>query len=77
MLTSTVSHYDSSTIKKATYNVERKTLRVQFNHAAYLYKDVELVDWNLFNTADSQGKALNEFIKPNYKFEKINTKEEC
>jgi len=75
MITSTHSHYNSSTVKSAAYNVEHKTLIVHFNHASYLYKDVELADWNLFNMADSQGKALNEFIKPKYEFEKINSED--
>ena len=75
MITSTHSNYNSSTIKSAAYNVEHKTLTVHFNHASYLYKDVELADWNLFNMADSQGKALNEFIKPKYEFEKINSED--
>jgi len=77
MITSTISQYNSSTIKAAAYNVEHKTLTVHFNHASYIYKDVELADWNLFNMADSQGRALNEVIKPNYEFEKINAEEEC
>jgi len=71
MITTTHSHYDSSTVKSAAYNVEHKTLTVHFAHASYIYKDVELTDWNLFNMADSQGRALNEVIKPNYEFEKI------
>lgn len=73
MITTTHSHYNSSTIKSATYNVEHKTLTINFNHATYIYSDVELADWNLFNMADSQGRALNEFIKPKYTFEKINS----
>lgn len=72
MITTTHSHYDSSTLKSAAYNYKQKTLTVHFNQASYVYKDVEASDWNLFNLAESQGKALNEFIKPNYEFEKIN-----
>lgn len=72
MITTTHSHYDSSTIKSAAYNYEHKTLTVHFNHATYCYNNVSAEDWNLFNLAKSQGKALNEFIKPNYTFEKIN-----
>ncbi|MDC0008831.1 KTSC domain-containing protein [bacterium] len=72
MITTTHSHYDSSTLKSAAYNYKQKTLTVHFNHASYVYKDVEASNWNLFNLAESQGKALNEFIKPNYEFEKIN-----
>jgi hypothetical protein len=70
MITKTRSEYNSSTVKAAAYDAEDKTLTVHFNHASYLYKDVELTDWDLFNTADSQGKALNEFIKPKYEFER-------
>ena len=70
MITTVQSHYNSSTIKSATYNAEYKTLTVHFNHATYIYNHVELADWNLFNMAESQGKALNEFIKPKYTFEK-------
>lgn len=75
MITTTLSHYDSSTIKSAAYNVEHKTLTVHFNHASYIYNDVELADWNLFNMADSQGRALNEIIKPKYAFTKIHADE--
>lgn len=75
MITKARSEYNSSTVKAAAYDVEHKTLTVHFNHASYLYKDVKLTDWNLFNMADSQGKALNEFIKPNYEFEKINSED--
>jgi hypothetical protein len=75
MVKSVHSHYDSSTIESAAYNYEHKTLLVHFKHASYLYKDVESADWNLFNLATSQGKALNEVIKPNYEFEKINEEE--
>lgn len=72
MITTTHSHYDSSTVKSAAYNYEHKTLTVHFNHATYTYKDVSAEDWNLFNLAKSQGSALNDFIKHNYEFEKIN-----
>ena len=76
MITTTISNYDSSTLKSAAYNYKHKTLLVHFNHASYLYKDVESSDWDKFNTAPSQGKALNEFIKPTYEFEKINEDQE-
>jgi len=77
MITTTHSNYNSSTVKSATYNVEHKTLTVHFSHATYVYEGVELTDWNLFNMADSQGKALNQFIKGKYEFNKINeTKQE-
>jgi len=71
MRTSTTSYYDSSTLTHASYNFTSKDLTVHFNHATYVYEDVSLEYFILFEGAKSQGKALNEFIKPNYKFEKL------
>jgi|TARA_B110000879_G_scaffold48279_1_gene68049 hypothetical protein len=71
MRTSTTSYYDSSTITHASYNFTTKDLTVHFNHATYVYEDVPLEDFYSFEGAKSQGKALNEFIKPNFKFEKL------
>ncbi len=76
MVTSTISQYDSSTLKSGAYNFKHKTLVVQFKHTSYLYKDVSELDWNLFNTAKSQGIALNAYIKDKYEFEKINEDQE-
>jgi len=73
MRTSTTSYYDSSTITHASYNFTSKDLTVHFNHATYVYEDVSLEDFILFEGAKSQGKALNEFIKPNHSFEKLET----
>ena len=72
MITSTISQYDSSTLTSAAYNYKHKTLTVHFNHASYLYIGVSHSDFEAFNKADSQGKALNEFIKGKYEYEKIN-----
>lgn len=71
MITSTTSHYDSSTLTSAEYNYKTKTLIVNFNHASYLYNDVEHADFEAFNQADSQGKALNQFIKGKYEYDKL------
>lgn len=71
MRTSTTSYYDSSTITHAAYNFTTKDLTVHFNHATYVYEDVSLENFLLFEGAESQGKALNKFIKPTYKFEKL------
>lgn len=72
MITSTTSQYDSSTLKAASYNYKHKTLTVHFNHATYVYNGVSRSDFESFNSAESQGKALNEFIKGKYDFEKLN-----
>ena len=74
MITTASSQYNSSTLKSAIYNFETKVLLVNFNFATYLYKDV--ADWNLFNTAKSQGIALNTYIKNKYEFEKVEAKAE-
>ena len=71
MVTTTISHYDSSTLESAAYNFKHKTLTVHFKHASYLYYGVNPEDWVSFNGAESQGKALNEFIKGKYDYEKI------
>lgn len=71
MITTTTSHYDSSTLTSASYNFKHKTLTVHFNHASYVYSNVDIQDWNNFNNSESQGKALNEFIKGKYDYEKI------
>ena len=70
MITSTTSHYNSSTLTSAEYNYKTKTLIVNFNHASYLYNDVEHADFEAFNQADSQGKALNEHIKGSFEYAK-------
>lgn len=64
--------YDSSTVVSSSYNYEHKTLTVHFNHATYVYQNVEVVDYVAFANAQSQGRSLNEFIKGKYAFEKIN-----
>lgn len=71
MVTIYRSEYDSSTVKSSSYNVKEMILTVHFTNASYYYKDVTLEDFQKFNNAKSQGVALSEFIKPNYKFEKI------
>lgn len=64
--------YDSSTVQSSSYNYEHKILTVHFNHATYVYENVEVVDYVAFANAKSQGRALNETIKGKYSFEKIN-----
>ena len=70
MITSTTSHYKSSTINSATYDVTDKTLTVFFKWATYVYEAVDVETWNKFNLADSQGKALNEHIKGSFEYAK-------
>ncbi len=74
MVTSTTSHYTSSTINSATYNFADKTLTVVFKWATYVYEAVDAETWVKFNSADSQGKALNEFIKGSFEYAKYEEK---
>lgn len=71
MITNITSHYDSSTLTSAEYNYKTKTLIVNFNHASYVYNGVSRSDFESFNNAESQGKALNEFIKGKYDYDKL------
>lgn len=64
--------YNSSTVQASSYNYTEMILTVHFNHATYVYQNVTVEDYNKFANADSQGRALNEFIKGKYTFAKIN-----
>ena len=68
--------YQSSNIKYSEcldYDNMLKTLKVVFNNGTqYEYKNVNSQDYLLFRDASSQGKALNEYIKPKgYEYEKM------
>ena len=70
------NNYDSSTVKSSSYNYEHKILTVHFSYATYVYSDVDVLDYTNFATANSQGQALNTFIKGKYNFEKLGEKQE-
>ena len=74
MITSTTSHYTSSTIDSATYNFVDKTLTINFKWATYVYEAVDVATWVNFNSADSQGKALNDYIKGEFEYAKYEEK---
>lgn len=66
-----VSYYDSSNILFSTYDNLKKILYICFeNGQLYSYSNIN-EDLNLlFESADSQGKFLNEKIKNKFKTEK-------
>lgn len=72
MVLTQTNTYNSSTVKSSAYNYEHKTLMVHFDHASYLYNQVSLDDYERFANAGSQGRALSQYIKGKYEFEKIN-----
>lgn len=58
------SVYDSSNVLGAEYNKMDATLTIYFKRGAnYSYYNVKESDFQRFDTAESQGKALNEVIK--------------
>lgn len=60
--------YKSSTIEGSSYTYLTKDLIVLFKHATYVYENVELEDYEKFRDAESQGSAINKYIKKyNYK----------
>ena len=68
--------YQSSNIKFSEcidHDNELKTLKVVFNNGTqYRYDKVDVRDYLLFRDAESQGKALNQYIKPKgYAYEKL------
>ena len=69
MIKTQTNVYDSSTVESSTYIYKTKELFITFKHATYVYHDVIEADYIQFRESDSQGKALNQFIKP-YKFTK-------
>jgi len=62
--------FKSSTVEASTYDFNTKQLIVSFKHASYVYEDVKEEDYIAFRDAESQGKALNKFIK-GYSYEKL------
>lgn len=67
--------YESSTVDTSQYDYKHKTLIVTFKGGSqYLYEQIDEETYTKFSTADSQGKALNEYIKNdiNVKVTKIN-----
>ena len=68
--------YQSSNIKFSEcidHDNQLKTLKVVFNNGTqYRYDNVDVRDYLLFRDAESQGKALNQHIKPKgYAYEKL------
>ena len=68
--------YQSSNIKFSEcidHDNELKTLKVVFNNGTqYKYEKVDVRDYLLFRDSESQGRALNQYIKPKgYEYEKL------
>jgi KTSC domain len=65
-------HVQSDTVKSIAYDDESQTLEVRFmNGGLYRYANVPHKKFNLFFTAESKGRYLNEEIKPHYKATRV------
>jgi len=65
------SIYESSNILASRYNTMSQKLAIIFKGGRqYLYHDVKITDYEIFEKAESQGKILNSHIK-NHKTDKI------
>lgn len=63
MITKQINEYNSSTVLASSYDYSTNELDVLFENGAYRYVDVPAGIYHQFATADSQGAALNQFIK--------------
>lgn len=62
----------SSNIKSARFNVKKGYLYIVFHSGKeYRYSDVTQKEFLRFTLAPSQGKFLNEFIKPTKKVREV------
>ncbi|MCF0055923.1 KTSC domain-containing protein [Dyadobacter sp. CY356] len=62
----------SSVVAKMIYDDEQETLRIIFvSGMVYDYKKVPLKVYEAMKASDSKGTFLNQYIKPNYDFDKV------
>lgn len=75
MITLQVNEYNSSTVLASKYDFASETLDILFENGAYRYMKVPVEIYAQFAGADSQGAALNQYIKGG-QFETIKLDEE-
>lgn len=63
MITLQVNEYSSSTVLASSYDFSNGTLDILFENGPYRYLAVPADVYEQFATADSQGAALNQYIK--------------
>jgi hypothetical protein len=70
--TKIICEVKSSNFKKAEYDVEDKTLLIEFNNGAkYEYQDVPHQTFTQMRTSESQGKFFTSKISKVFKFKKL------
>lgn len=64
-----IAYYDSSNVIASKYVPEKKLLAVIFiKGGQYVYEGVIIHHYAMFKKATSQGKALRQYIQPNYEY---------
>lgn len=70
--TKVICEYDSSNLKKASYDTLTKKLSVTFNNeVVYEYDDVPHETFSALNLSESQGKFFNQNIAKKFTYKKI------
>jgi len=65
--------YNSSNILASKWDKGKNSLIITFKRGAqYVYHDVKATDYLRFEIDESQGVIFNSYIKPNYRFDKLN-----
>jgi hypothetical protein len=63
---------DSSVIEAIWWNPDSKILHVRFlSGSYYLYYEVSKYRYYSFRHAESKGRYFNKFIKPNYRYRRV------
>ncbi len=71
MKTQTRTSPESSQISMASYNEQTRALTVMFNSGStYEYSDVPVEVWKAYQSAESVGKFLNQYIKGKFEYKK-------
>ena len=67
-----INEIKSSNIKKTEYDLDKKTMLVEFNNGSkYEYEEVPHQIYTKFRMSDSQGKFFSTDISKKYKYKKL------
>lgn len=70
-----ICYFDSSNILACKYKLDTSQLAVIFKDGSqYVYESVSNYTFQRFKIAESQGEALNEYIKGKFKYTKVEYK---
>ena len=67
-----INEIKSSNIKKTEYDLDKKTMLVEFNNGSkYEYEEVPHQIYTKFRMSESQGKFFSTDISKKYKYKKL------